>query len=119
MERVIASQLKLHLDSYNLDNHYQSAYKTGHSTETTLMCIKNDMHTSLSKVLLDLSVAFDTIDHSILLSCVPSWFGVSGLMFDWFSSYLADKKQFVKVGDVLFDPADLIYEFVSPCIQLF
>ena len=70
-----------------------SAYKSGHSTETALLSIKNDIHLSLSwgeataLVLLDISAAFDTIDHSTLLSCLQDWFGVSGSALKWFSSY--------------------------------
>ena len=62
------------------------AWKTqGHSTETALLSIKNDIHLSLSRgeatalVLLDLSAAFNTIDHSTLPSCLQDWFSVSGL----------------------------------------
>ena len=53
---------------------FESAFKVGHSTETALLCIKNEIHLSLSKgmptalVLLDLSAAFDTSDHDTLLS---------------------------------------------------
>jgi len=70
IERVVAKQVKDYLDSKELDNKFQSAYQTGHSTETTLLKIKNDIHQNLAKnlptalVLLDLSAAFHTIDHS-------------------------------------------------------
>ena len=70
MERVVAKKLVDHIHQHGLDNSYQSAYKSGHSTETALLSIKNDIHLSLSQgeatalVLLDLSAAFDTIDHS-------------------------------------------------------
>ena len=84
VERAVAKQLVDHIPRHCLDNSYQSAYKSGHSTETALLSIKNDIHLSLSLgeatalVLLDLSVAFDTIDHSTLLSCLLDWFGVGG-----------------------------------------
>ena len=113
MERVVANQIKQHLDDNNLSNYYQSAYKTGHSTETALLCIKNDVHTSLSKgvptalVLLDLSGAFDTVDHRILLDCLASWFGFGGVVLDWFSSYLSGRVQSVKVGNTVSDPVPL------------
>ena len=73
-----------HIQDHNLDNLSQSAYKQGHSTETALLSIKNEVHLSLARgeptalVLLDLSAAFDTIDHSTLLECLQRWFGVGG-----------------------------------------
>ena len=114
VERIVASQIKRHVGDNNLGNQNQSAYKSGHSTETALLCIKNDVHNSLSKgmptalVLLDLSAAFDTIDHKVLLHCLSSWFGFGGVVLEWFSSYLADRIQSVKIGDILSDPAKLI-----------
>ena len=81
---MVVKQLLEHIHVHNLDNPYQSAYKSGHSTETALLSIKNEVHLSLSRgeptalVLLDLSAAFDTIDHSTLLSCLRIWFGVAG-----------------------------------------
>ena len=75
-----------------MDNHYQHAYNTGHSTETALLCLKNDIHTSLSNGmptaldLMDLSAGFDTSNHSVLLNCQSSWFGSSGVVLDWVAS---------------------------------
>ena len=48
-ERVVAKQLLEHIHVHNLDNLYQSAYKAGHSTETGLLSIKNEVHLSLSR----------------------------------------------------------------------
>ena len=107
MERVVAKQLVNHIHQHDLDNSYQSAYKSGHSTETALLSIKNDIHLSLSRgeatalVLLDLSAAFNTIDHSTLLGCLLDWFGVGGSALKWFSSYLTERYQFVKIGSTL------------------
>ena len=67
-----------------LKSSFQSAYKVGHSTETALLCIKNEIHLSLSKgmptalVPLDLSTAFDTIDDDTLLSGLSARFGFAG-----------------------------------------
>ena len=114
-ERVIAAQVTAHLDSNNLGSRFQSAYKSGHSTETALLQIKNDIHLGLAHgkctalVLLDLSAAFDTIDHTGLIECLSSWFGFSGTVLNWFRSYLSDRIQKVKVGNVLSDPADIVF----------
>ena len=85
---MVAKQLLEHIHVHNLDNPYQSAYKAGHSTETALH--KNEVHLSLSRgeatalVLLDLSAAFNAIDHSTLLSCLRSLFDVGGSVLKWF-----------------------------------
>ena len=76
VEHVVPKQLVNHIHKHDLDNSYQSAYKPGHSTETAVLSIKNNIHLSLSRgeatalVLPDLSAAFDTIDDSILLGCL-------------------------------------------------
>ena len=107
VERVIAKQLLEHIHVHNLDNPYQSTYKAGYSTETALLYIKNEVHLSLSRsettalVLLNLSAAFDTIDHSTLLSCLRKWFGVGGSVLNWFISYLTDRYQSIKIGSTL------------------
>ena len=89
------------------------AYRRGHSTETALLSIKNQIHLSLARgeatavVLLDQSAAFDTIDHDKLLDCLRKWFGVGGRCLDWFKSYLSDRTQCIKIGSVLSETSKL------------
>ena len=115
VERVVAKQLVEHIHRQGLDNSYQLAYKSGHSTKTALLSIKNDIHLSISRgeatalVLLDLSAAFDTIDHSTLLSCLLDWFGVGGSALKWFSSYLTERFKCVKIGSTLSDLQKLLF----------
>ena len=74
VERVVASQLNDHVSLNGLENVRQSAYKLGHSTESALLSIKNDIYLAFGKgeatavILLDQSAAFDTIDHDTLLN---------------------------------------------------
>ena len=116
VEQIVAAQIRSHMDSHDLGNTFQSAYKVGHSTETALLCIKNEIHLSLSKgmptalVLLDLSAAFDTIDHDTLLSCLSSRFGFDGSALKWFRSYLQDRFQSVKIGSSLSNLFKLKFE---------
>ena len=59
--------------------------------------------------LLDLSAAFDTIDHTILLRRLGNWFGVSGKALDWFKSYLTGRSQRIKLGNCLSSRSDLSF----------
>ena len=115
VERVVAKQLRDHLHAHDLENSYQSAYKAGHSTETALLFIKNEVHLSLARgelttlVLLDLSAAFDTIDNSTLLNCLQSWFGVYGTVLKWFTYYLTNRVQSIKIGSTLNESCKLLF----------
>ena len=60
-------------------------------------------------VLLDLSAAFDTIDHSTLLGCLLDWFGVGDSALKWFSSYLTERYQSVKIGSNLSNLQKLLF----------
>ena len=59
--------------------------------------------------LLDLSAAFNTIDHIILLRRLGNWFGVSGKALDWFESYLTGRSQRIKLGNCLSSRSDLSF----------
>jgi len=64
-ERVVISRFAEHSSTYNLQQVQKSAYRPFHSTETALLSVHNDLVCSVhyGKVLLDLSAAFDTVDH--------------------------------------------------------
>ena len=101
LERVVVSRLFGHIQLNNLQQVMQSAYNQGHSTETALLKVQNDVLTAMDSqkvtllVLLDLSAAFDTINHSILLNRLCHRIGVKDAALRWFQSYLEGHTQMV------------------------
>ena len=126
------SQVSSYLNSHNLYNTCQSAYRPGHSTETALLKVVNDLFLSLNKgnisviALLDFSSAFDTIDHTILVHRLHTDFGFTDTVLQWFSSYLTDRTHFVSLSNhcsvflLLYTQVFLSFQFLalyfSPCI---
>ena len=103
LEKIVLSQLLAHLDHNNLWHDFQSAYRPHHSTETALLRVFNDLLTAGDTdqisilTLLDLSAAFDTIDHDLLLCRLKHVFGVTDVALSFFRSYLEDREQVVSV----------------------
>ena len=99
LEKLVLSQVSSYLNSHNLYNTCQSAYRPGHSTETALLKVVNDLFLSPAntsvQALLDFSSALDTIDHSILIHRLHTDFGFTDTILQWFSSYLSDRPQYV------------------------
>ena len=97
LEKLVLSQVSSYLNSHNLYNTCQSAYRPSHSTETALLKVVNDLFRCLNKgnisvlALHDFSSAFDTIDHTILVHSLHSDFGFTDTVLQWFSSYLTDR----------------------------
>ena len=105
IEKVVANQLISYINENNLNETFQSAYKQYHSTETALIRVHNDILTAIDNhgtvilLLLDLSAAFDTVDHDILLVRLREHFGVAGKPLSWLTSYLSNRMQYVSVDD--------------------
>ena len=113
VEQVVAARLKNHLDTNSLWEKNQSAYRAFHSTETALLRVYNDTIKSIDQkkvvalILLDLSAAFDTINHKILLKRLSSKYGVSSVALKWFSSYIQNRQQKVKINRESSDELEL------------
>ena len=107
IEKVLAVRLLDHMTANNLMDPMQSAYRKGHSTETALLRVHNDIIRAVDKgyevylIMLDLSAAFDTVDHSILLSFLKEHVGLEGKVLDVFTSYLVGRTQCVSIKGVL------------------
>ena len=105
LEKLVLSQVSSYLNSHNLYNTCPSAYRPGHSTETALLKVVNDLFLSLIKgnisvlALLDFSSAFDTIDHPILVHRHHTDFGFTYPVLQWFSFYLTDRTHYVSLSN--------------------
>jgi len=99
VERVATVRFISHAEENKLFPDRQSSYRRGHSTETAVLCVHNDLVHVIDEqritglVMLDLSAAFDTVDHSILLSVLERRFGVCDTTLSWFTSYLSGRTQ--------------------------
>ena len=85
----------------------QAAYKSGYSTETALVEVKYYIVMSIYQgkpvllILLDMSAAFNTVDHNVIFSMLKDIFGLSGKVLEWFRSYLEQRSQRVSVHGIL------------------
>ena len=88
----------------DLEESFQSAYKSFHSTETALLKVQNDILCEIDNqkcvvlLLLDMSAAFGTVDHELLLERMSKRYGVKGNVLKWFQSCIQDRKQFVMIA---------------------
>jgi len=114
-EKAVAAQLTAHCEENNITLPLQSAYKAGHSTETAMVRVVNDLRMAVDRdggavlVLLDLSAAFDTLDHQLIIQTMENQLGLRGTALHWFKSYLTDRKQLVKIAATSSQVRDLVY----------
>ena len=105
LEKVVMNRLSEYLCNNSLYTKCQSAYRSHHSCETALLRVHNDIVTALDSrkhvilSMLDMSAAFDTLEHETLLKRLENRFGFSSTVLNWFESYLSDRSQCVVIGD--------------------
>uniref|UniRef100_A0A8C6KSN9 Reverse transcriptase domain-containing protein n=1 Tax=Nothobranchius furzeri TaxID=105023 RepID=A0A8C6KSN9_NOTFU len=105
LEKIVHGQISAHMNSNSLLDVFQSAFRPRHSTQSALIRVLNDIlvaSDSGSRVRLpqlDLSAAFDTVDHHIFLDRLGSWVGVTGVAHQWFYSYQSNRSISVQIGD--------------------
>ncbi len=119
LEQVVFNQLSSFLSKNNLLNVNQSGFRRGHSTETALLC-----HWSLADckswsvlILLDLSAAFDTVNHQILLSTLSS-LDITGIPLRWFESYLTGRSFKVAWGGEVSTEHQLVVSWTTPLFNI-
>ena len=101
LEKIVFKQLNNFLDANCAFDTFQSGFRSNHSTETALVKVVNDFRINADSkklsvlALLDLSAAFDTVDHNILIDRLENWVGLTGPVLNWFRTYLTGREYFV------------------------
>ena len=114
IEKIIFIRILQHITDNNIIDGFQSAYKAGHSCETALLRVYNDIVITIGKgngsflVLLDLSAAFDTIDHANLFMILERFVGISGSALQLIKSYFSGRTQRVVIDGILSEFANLV-----------
>ena len=104
VEKLVAQQLLVHLSRNQLLPPSQSGFRRHHSTESAILKVLADVYTAIDSGqvslvgLLDVSAAFDTVDHDILLERLQRSFGIRGQALQWFASFVTGRQQSVRFG---------------------
>ena len=133
LEKVVARRLFTYMSENGLHEKMQSAYRNAHSTESALLRVQYDILRQLDTkkgvilVLLDLSAAFDTIDHDHLFELLQNRFGIKGTALDWIKSYLGNRSSSIHINSKTSPPTvtsfgvpqgSVLGPISSPSIQL-
>ena len=102
LEKVVFTQVFKYFTDNGLFHILQYGFREGHSTESATLDLSDRILNTLDNneyplaIFMDLSKAFDTLDHNILLSKL-SYYGINGTALSWFKSYLSNRSQYVEV----------------------
>ena len=103
VEKCMLIQLNEHCSNQDLMLSYQSAYRANHSCETSILKLCDDILWAMERqeimalVALDLSTAFDTVNHSVLLNVLHNQFGITGNALNWYDTYLRPHQCYVEI----------------------
>ena len=103
LERIIYNRLHKYLTATKKLYPKQFGFQGGHSTEHAIVKLVNQTYESFERnkytlcVFIDLSKAFDTVNHSVLINKLQMY-DVTGVSLAWFCSYLANRKQYISLG---------------------
>ena len=115
LERCVNIQLNDYLSANNLLPPVQSAYRKFHSTESAVLKVLSDIYAAADEKmvtllgLLDLSAAFDTVDHQILFDRLRHEYGLDGTVLSWFKSYLTNRTICVHYNGLTSETVSILY----------
>ena len=115
LEKAALDQFIAHCDNHSLLPDYQSAYRQHYSCETALIKLTNDVLWSMENgkvsavVMIDLSAAFDTVDHDLLLEVLETRFGIKDTCLKWYENYLRPRAFRVCVKDCYSEEKNLTF----------
>ena len=114
LEKIVNKHIISYLNTYDLLDRRQNAFRKNNSTETTLLSLFDDLYKSLDNnlpiqlILLDLSAAFDTIDFDILIERLIS-IGIGKVPIKWFSNFIRGRSFSIKINETLSQPYSIKY----------
>ena len=106
------NRLNQFFQKHNIFYKYQFGFRKNHATANALTEVIDYIYKSLDEgnyvfgIYIDLKKASDTVQHKILLHKLQ-YYGIRGLAFHWFETYLSKRKQFVVINDTQSDISDL------------
>ena len=115
IESVALDQMNVHCDEHKVISDYQSAYHANYSCETALVKLVNDIlwcferQEGLQTIACDLSAAFDTVDHCLLIEVLQKIAGLGSRVISWCQSYLEFRMCQVTVGAAVSNKKDLLF----------
>lgn len=113
-EKILKSQIQRYISRFNLLSPYQSGFRTGHSTTSSLLKVHDDIHKVIDKkgvaflLLIDFSKAFDRVSHVKLLKKLSHQFGFCRGAVSLISSYLSTRTQVVDIEGSISAPISIL-----------
>ena len=114
-ERVVHSRITSYINDNDLQTASQYGYKKHHSCETLLLKLIDDILVAVDRklgvvlLIVDLSAAFDSVDHRLLFSILKFKYHITGSALAWLQSFLCGRTQRVKIGNCLSDALVILF----------